>query len=425
MRIGIIGAGISGLASAYKLAQAGHQVVIWEKSPHPGGLAAGFKDDQWDWPLEMHYHHLFWSDHQAINLARQLQVEVFFRRPKTAIWFQNHIFPFDSPTDLLKFPYLKLSDKLRTAKTLAYLKYWPRWHPLESVTAKNWLTKNLGVNSWKILWEPLFIGKFAQHADRISAAWFYARIKKRSQKLGYLSGGFSSLALRLTEAITRAGGQLHLDCPVSSVSPQPGTKVAVQAPQDSGIYDRVIIAADSLILEKLLSPLPDQYRERLSWLEGLGSQNLILALNHSLLSDGTYWLNINDTSFPFLAAVEHTNFIERQHYAGDYLVYLGNYLSPFHQDYQLTKSQLLTRYLPYLQQINPQFSKDWIRKSWLFKAPFTQPLIFTHYSQILPGFSTPVPHVYWVSFQHIYPWDRGTNYAIEWGYQVADLVLKS
>ena len=52
MRIGIIGAGAAGLAAAWDFARAGHSVHIYEAAEHVGGLAAGFKDERWEWTLE-------------------------------------------------------------------------------------------------------------------------------------------------------------------------------------------------------------------------------------------------------------------------------------------------------------------------------------------------------------------------------------
>lgn len=45
MKIGIIGAGIGGLASACRLAQAGHDVTVFEKNPAPGGKAGEWRRD--------------------------------------------------------------------------------------------------------------------------------------------------------------------------------------------------------------------------------------------------------------------------------------------------------------------------------------------------------------------------------------------
>src|SRR5882724_5375216 len=38
MRVGIIGAGVAGLATAKVLAQAGHEVVVYDKAPDVGGV---------------------------------------------------------------------------------------------------------------------------------------------------------------------------------------------------------------------------------------------------------------------------------------------------------------------------------------------------------------------------------------------------
>ena len=41
MKIAIIGAGFGGMAAAYDLSKAGHQVTIYEAAAQVGGLAAG------------------------------------------------------------------------------------------------------------------------------------------------------------------------------------------------------------------------------------------------------------------------------------------------------------------------------------------------------------------------------------------------
>jgi len=47
--IGIIGAGPAGMSAAWDLAGAGHDVTIYEAESRPGGLAGGFKDE--DYPV--------------------------------------------------------------------------------------------------------------------------------------------------------------------------------------------------------------------------------------------------------------------------------------------------------------------------------------------------------------------------------------
>ncbi len=43
MKIAIIGAGYGGMAAAYDLRNAGHEVTIFESADYVGGLASGFQ----------------------------------------------------------------------------------------------------------------------------------------------------------------------------------------------------------------------------------------------------------------------------------------------------------------------------------------------------------------------------------------------
>ena len=41
-----------------------------------------------------------------------------------------------------------------------------------------------------------------------------------------------------------------------------------------------------------------------------------------------YWVSVADPGYPFVALVEHTNWLPPSDYGGKHLVYLGNYLPP-------------------------------------------------------------------------------------------------
>ena len=91
MKIGIIGAGFSGLAAAYYLQKKGHLVTLFERDKKPGGLAIGYKEPEWDWTLEQHYHHWFTNDKYILNLAREINHPVIIKRPKTSSFVEEKI----------------------------------------------------------------------------------------------------------------------------------------------------------------------------------------------------------------------------------------------------------------------------------------------------------------------------------------------
>ena len=401
-KVAIIGAGFAGLGAAYYLSKAGQDVTVFEKDDQPGGLAVGFKDPKWDWPLEKHYHHLFTTDTVIKELADEIGHPIDYYRPKTSTWIDGIIAQLDSPLSLLKFSHLSISDRLRTAFALSLMRFNPIYKPFELFTAKKFITILMGQAVWTKLWEPLFIGKFGKYADDVSAVWFYGRIRPRSSSLAYPRGGFLSLAQSIETAAKKHGTKFIYSRSINSLS-------------ELKRFDKIICTLPTALFSKISGlqypPLP-----------GLGAVNLVLALKKQFLMDVTYWLNINDRNMPFVCVTEHTNFIDKSHYAGDHLLYVGNYLPAGHKYYNYSSPQLLTEFLPYLRKINPNFNKSWIRKSWLWTAPFAQPVVLlNHY---VPPMTTDIPNVYLANIQQVYPWDRGTNGAIELGRKVSELICQ-
>jgi protoporphyrinogen oxidase len=402
MRVVVIGAGFTGLASAYTLAKSGVDVTVIESQSIPGGLAAGFKDTKWDWPLDQHYHHLFISDSHILNLASEIGHSIKFSRPTSSSLIDGDIYQLDSAESLLKFSKLNLADRLRTGFGLASLKFNPFWQPLEKITAKSYICKMFGQKSWDILWKPLFVSKFGSFSENISAAWFWARIYKRSSKLGYPDGGFQSLANSLVNASKVLGAKFKFNTKVTNIA------------ELLAKYDKVVYTASTQTFSQV-SGLP------YSQTNNLGAINLVLALKQSFLPNDVYWLNIHNNSMPFTAVVEHTKFIDAAHYKGDNLLYIGNYLLSKHNYFKLTASQLLQIFTPHLKRINPTFSEKMVRKTWVFKNSYAQPIVTTNYSKNIPPLTTSIPNVYLANMEQVYPWDRGTNYAVQLGEKVANL----
>lgn len=433
MNIGIVGAGLAGLSAAYDLLAAGHQVTIFEASDHAGGLAAGFQDERWEWPLEHFYHHLFASDQAIRQLVAELGIsdKLFFPTPRTSIWYQGQIYPFSNPVDWFKFPGYSPVDFIRFGLVGAFIRYTRLWRWLEKETADTWTRRWYGAKIHAISWKPLLIAKFGEDYERVNMAWLWARLHARTFKLGYFAGGFPFFVDTLVTAVNQRGGQIRYQTAVQWIQPDPSGKVNVVWGTETAVFDQVLFTTAPHLLSRLAPDLPPAYLAGLQSLKSMGAVVLVLALKHPLMADShTYWLNLPATSpdksqndIPFLALVEHTNYIDRQHYGGDHIIYCGDYLKPDHPYFQMSQDNLENLYLAALPTINPAFRRDWVRRSWLFRAPYAQPIPFVHHSVNIPDIRTPLPGLYFASMSQVYPWDRGTNFAVEIGRRAARLML--
>lgn len=426
MKIGIIGAGFTGLAASYKLLQHGHAVTIFERDPLPGGLAIGYQENGWDWTLEKHYHHWFTNDKAVLDLAKDLDFPVVIKRPQTSSYVDREILQLDSPMTLLQFAKLSIAERLRMAATLAALRFNPFWKPLEKVKAGEVLPQAMGQKPYEMLWEPLLSNKFGSYAKDISLAWFWARIKKRTTALAYPEGGFLRFAEKLTDAVKKRKGTVHFNTDVLQITAE-DSSVRIEYQQNgkkrSETFDRVLVTLPGFLFAKLAPDLPENYQKKLTALKGIGAVNLVVRLKKPFFSDKTYWLSICEKNAPVLAIVEHTNFMDKKHYNNEHLLYLGNYVPMDHKYVAMPVEKIFKDMLPYLKKINPDIEKNVIGLQ-KFVAPFAQPIIPTNYSKMIPPFQTPLPHVYLANMQQVYPWDRGTNYAVELGEKVADLIIR-
>lgn len=448
MKIAIIGGGITGLTAAYTLSKNGHQVTVFEKETFLGGLAGGLKKNHWQWPMERSYHHFFTNDKAFISLVKELGSEknIIIKRPITATLVnalqrskkskEKHdsdnphvITKLDSPVDLLTFPLLSPVDKLRTAGMLCFCKINPWWKPLEQITAHKLFRSIGGTTSWNLLWQPLMEGKFGNYSDRVAASWLWARIYKRTPHLGYLKGGFQTLIDGLERNIKKNKGTFFTGYQVTHIVPKNNTVSVSFFPAKKKtakrqmLFDKILLTTPSSISSKLVR-FPSVYTKNLCSIPHLFAQTLVVETDTPILNS-VYWLNINDRMFPFLALVQHTNFMDKKYYGKKHIAYIGNYLSEGHPFLSMTKEQLFKTFLPYIKKINPSFIYD--RKTVkydLFTAPFAQPVHTKNYSKKAPDLETPIPNIYLANLDSIYPWDRGTNYAIELGQKAAHEIIR-
>jgi protoporphyrinogen oxidase len=430
MKIAIIGAGFSGMAAAWDLRRAGHEVTIYESAGFVGGLASGFKEPGWDWSVEKFYHHWFASDKHMLGLIKELGWEdkVVFPRPLTVMYHNGKFYPFDSILKALLFPGLGYGfNKIRFGLVGLYLRLTNDWQTLEKYTVDEWMRKWAGHRVYEMMWEPLVVGKFGErYYKQVNMAWMWARLKARTTRLGTFEGGFQNFADMFADKLRGMGVEIRLKTPVTFIEQEADSGEIIIHNERTEAYDKVLVTLSPEAMSRLVPSLPETYLNGLANMKSMGAVVISLALTHQLSEEGYYWYNLpKSAGYPFLALVEHTNYVLPAHFGGDHIVYMGDYLEPEHEFFRLAQEELLERFLPALKRFNTKFERDWVKKAWLFRTAYAQPVPLVNHSKNIPPIETPIDGIYFASMSQVYPWDRGTNFAVEIGRRAARLMMES
>lgn len=423
----VIGGGFGGLAAAYDLAVRGWKVTLLEADRKLGGLA-GVESLELGYRIERFYHHWFTSDLAVKKFVTDLGLsENLLRRPSnTGLYHVNSIFRLSSPLDLLTFSPISLLSRIRTGVMAVAARGINDWKTLENTSAKDWIIRWAGKESYSVIWEPLLRGKFGTEAENISAVWFWNKLKLRGSSRGnkgqeellYYRGGFGALIDSIESALERLGVKIYRGETAIRIESEEDRVKAVASHQRTFPASAVLATVPLPEFLQITPELPANYVHRCKKIGFLANVCLVLILNRSLSS--TYWLNVADPSFPFVGIIEHTNFDHPKHYKGDHVAYISKYLSHGDPLYQLTSAEMLEYCIPFLQRMFPSFMRSWVRDAFLWKADYSQPIITKGYSGKIPPHQTPISGLWLSTMAQIYPEDRGTNYAISYARKVAE-----
>jgi len=443
VRVAVLGAGVCGLVAAHRLAEAGHEVDVYERWPGLGGQAATI-DIGGGHLLERYYHHLFTTDRHIAALYEELGMpdELEWRRSSVAFFAHGRLWPFVTPRDLLSFGPLPPLARVRMGAAVVALQRLGRSaEPYEDVTARAWIERWMGRAAWREVWGPLLRGKFGARAEDVAMVWLWSKFRLRrgadakEERLGYPRSSWEPLFGALRRSIEGRGGRVLIDRPAARLARDgdgflltagaPGSFRAGHDPRafepagEPERYDRVLATVPSDVFERLAEPglLPDAFLERLRSIEYFAALCLLLELDRPF--SPYYWTNVADPELPFVGLIEHTNFVGPEHYGGRRFLYVANYLEHGSELLQLGADELLDRYDAGLRKVNPDFDRSWVRASWLHREPAGQPIVTAGYRRRMPPLRTPVEGLVLANTTQVYPEDRGTNYAVRLGDEAA------
>ena len=435
MRVGIIGGGVAGLAAAYHLTKEGHFAEVFEVAPFLGGQASTF--DVFGGRLERGYHHLFVSDTEIADLIQELGLggKLAWLESTVGFYHGGKIWDFASPMDLLRFKPLPFLDRIRVGFWTFILQKTKSYSKFEGVTARDWLSKRMGRRGYEVIWEPLLRGKFGEFYDKIGMTWIWNKVTLRvaSRKgagqvehLGYPMGSFGEVIEVLADRIAQQGGVIHTSASVTQIVEADGSATAMEVQLEGGEterreYDAIIATTPSYVFTRLAPAMPPEYQSKLENVDYLSAVLMVMVMDRPFTNK--YWMNIADPNMPFVALIEHTNLIDKELYGGKHILYISNYPSRDNELYQMSGDELMDLFVPHLQKINPDFERSWVIEYHHHRVDGAQPIVGVNYGAGIPDHRTPLQGLYLANTTQIYPEDRGTNYSVRMGRQVARMVV--
>jgi len=432
MKIAILGGGLTGLTSAYYLSKDSNNTIsVFEAEVGLGGLASGFKADNWDWSLERAYHHIFSSDKHIRDFLKEIHYSrVVFSRPITASLYENNdgftTYAVDTPIQLLRFPLLNMFEKIRAGMALGAFKLSPFLPYYEKHTTEEILIKWMGKNAYETLFGEMFRKKFGKYAGNILASFIWSRIHMRTKILGYMAGGFQTMIDHVAQQCEGRKISIHKNSRISNITRtvQSTFDLVIESGGQREVqnFDIVISTLPSPVLSLVAKDiLLSEEISKLQNLKYLSATNLVLEMEEKVF-DQEYWVSLCTPTIPSLVFVQHTNFVPKTHYNNHNLLYIASYCEEDDALMFMSKEQQLELYLPTLCKLIGKEPK--IHNSFLWRARFAQPIFSKEFLQNVPQFTTSVNNFYIANLDMTYPFDRGTNYAVKLGKDVAGLVLR-
>ena len=135
---------------------------------------------------------------KELDLEDQMQ----WVETKTGFFTDDQLHSMSNTLEFLKFPPLRMIDKLRLGGTIFYAARVKNWKKLENISVGDWLTKLSGRRTFEKMWLPLLRCKLGECWRETSAAFIWATIARmyaarrtglKKEMFGYCRGGYANI----------------------------------------------------------------------------------------------------------------------------------------------------------------------------------------------------------------------------------------
>ncbi len=400
----VIGGGISGLASAMRIAGLGARVTLFESEDVLGGLGTTFPYR--DGHLERFYHCILPDDTALLGFIRELGLdsELLWKTTLMGFMYRRRIYPLNTPMDVLRFGPLTVTERIRLGLMGLRARYGGLDPKLDGISAESWVRGMIGDRAFEILWRPLLSAKIGDQYPALPALWLSSRMNREKsagpERKGCLVRGYRSLIDGFERALTERGVTIRMRTRIDAIERDGELMMLRHADGRTETFDFVVATSPLVPFQKMTRNLglpPEVANLKLDY-QGVVSG---VFLTEKPLTE-YYWMPFVDSGATSQGAIEMSNLVPLERSGGLHVNYFVNYT---HRDgplFQKGDAELLDLYQRDLDQLYPEAART-VRDRFLFRAPFVEPIWSLNYSRMVPPNSIIPGRLYLACTAQVYP----------------------
>lgn len=402
--VAVIGGGISGLASACRLASRGAEVTLYESEDFLGGLGTTFPYQGGH--LERFYHCILPDDAALVAWIRELglEPELMWRPTAMGFMYQTRVYPMNTAMDLIRFSPLTLWERFRLGVMGLRARARGRDTTLDNVSAEQWIRGMVGDRVFDVLWRPLLAAKIGDHYPALPALYVSSRMsrEKNSQQevKGCMKRGYRSIIDAFERFLRERGVKIEFKVRVREIG-RDGERMTVTREDGArASFDTVISTSPLVQFQRMTAGLGLPARLAGLQLDYQGVVSGVFLTREPLTS--YYWMPWVDSGVTAQGAIEMSNLVPLERSNGLYVNYLVNYT---HRDSALFKrsdDEIFATYRADLARLYPKVAAS-IVDQFVFRAPFVEPIWTVGYHALRPAPSVIPGRLYLACTAQVYP----------------------